>query len=92
MANFHPELYKWSYDHKDSDPEKAKLVSDFLTLAAMIEMRISPVSAKYYHSLVGVPTSTLSRRADRSLLDKNAKGEVESLIAAEKYIKDQLGI
>lgn len=92
MANFHPELYKWSYNHKDTDPEKAKLVSDFLTLAAMIEMRISPVSAKCYHSLVGVSMSTLSRRADRSLLDKNAKGEVESLIAAEKYIKDQLGI
>ena len=54
MANFHPDLYKWAYDHKDSDPEKAQLVAHFLTTAAMIEMRIYPVSAKYYQSLVGV--------------------------------------
>ena len=92
MANFHPEIYKWAFDHRDSDPEKAKLVSDFLTLAAMIEMRLYPVSAKYYHSLVGVPMTTVSRRQDCGLLDKNARGEVESLIAAENYVKRQLGI
>lgn len=31
MANFHPDLYRWVLDHKDSDYEKAKLLSDFLT-------------------------------------------------------------
>ena len=55
MANFHPDLYKWAYDHKDSDPEKAQLVAHFLTTAAMIEMRAYPVSAKYHQNLVGRP-------------------------------------
>ncbi len=50
MANFHPDLYKWAYDHKDSDPEKAQLVAHFLTTAAMIEMRAYPVSAKYHQT------------------------------------------
>ena len=92
MANFHPDLYKWCYDHKDSAPEKARLVADFLTAAAMIEMRVYPCSAKYYHSLVGVPMSTFARSKDNAGLDKNARGEVESLINLEKYLREKLGI
>lgn len=92
MANFHPDIYKWCYDHKDSDPEKARLVADFLTAAAMIEMRIYPVNAKYHQQLVDVPMNVFSRSADCAKLDKNAKGEVESLIALENYVRKQLGI
>ncbi len=92
MANFHPDLYKWAFDHKDSDPEKARLVAHFLTAAAMIEMRAYPCSAKYYQNLVGIPMTTFSRSCDRTKLDKNAIGEVESLIALENYVRKQLGI
>lgn len=92
MANFHPDLYKWCYDHKDSDPERARLVADFLTAAAMIEMRIYPVSAKYHQQLVDVPMNVFSRSADCAKLDKNARGEVESLIALENYVRKQLCI
>lgn len=92
MANFHPDLYKWCWDHKDSDPERAKLVADFLTTAAMIEMRIYPVNAKYHQQLVDVPMNVFARSADCAKLDKNAKGEVESLIAMENYVRKQLGI
>ena len=92
MANFHPELYKWAFDHKDSDPEKAQLVAHFLTAAAMIEMRVYPVSAKYYHQLTGVPMSLVTRSNDVKKLDKNARGEVESLIELGKYVRKQLGI
>lgn len=92
MANFHPDLYKWCYDHKDSDPERARLVADFLTTAAMIEMRIYPVSAKYHQQLVDVPMNVFARSVDYTKLDKNARGEVESLIALENYVRKQLGI
>ena len=92
MANYHPDLYKWVYDHKDSDPEKARLAAHFLTAAAMIEMRVYPVSAKYHHQLTGVPMSLVTRSNDVKKLDKNAKGEVESLIELEKYVRKQLGI
>lgn len=92
MANFHPDLYQWAFDHKDSDPERARLVADFLTAAAMIEMRVYPVSAKYYHQLAGIPMSLVTRSNDANKLDKNARGEVESLIALEKYVRKQLGV
>ena len=92
MANYHPDLYKWVYDHKDSDPEKARLAAHFLTAAAMIEMRVYPVSAKYHHQLTGVPMCLVTRSNDVKKLDKNAKGEVESLIELEKYVRKQLGI
>ena len=92
MANFHPDLYKWCFDHKDTDYEKARLVADFLTAAAMIEMRIYPCSAKYYQNLVGVPMNVFARSADCAKLDKNAKGEVESLINLEKWLRNELGL
>ena len=92
MANFHPDLYKWCWDHKDSDPERAKLVADFLTTAAMIEMRIYPCNAKLHQQMVDVPMNVFARSADCAKLDKNARGEVESLIALENYVRKQLGI
>lgn len=92
MANFHPDLYKWAYDHKDDQPEKAAKLCDFLTLAAVSELRLYPVSAKYYHSLAGVPMNTLSRSADATKLDKNAMQEVKSLIVMENEIRKNLGI
>lgn len=92
MANFHPDLYKWAFDHKDSDPEKARMVAHFLTAAGMIEMRAYPVSAKYHQSLAGVPMEIFSRSGDVTKLDKNARGEVESLIALENYVRSQLDL
>lgn len=92
MANFHPEIYKWVYDHKDSDPERAQLAAHFLTMAGMIEMRIYPCNCKFHQQLVDVPMSVFSRSADCAKLDKNARGEVEALIAMENYVRKQLGI
>lgn len=67
-------------------------MADFLTTAAMIEMRIYPCNAKYHQNLVDVPMSVFARSADCAKLDKNAKGEVESLIHLEQYVRKQLGL
>lgn len=92
MANFHPDLYKWAYDHKDDQPERAQKVADWLTMAAMIEMRVYPVSAKYHQNLVDVPMGLTTRSADVSKLDKNAMQEVHSLISMEQELRKMLGI
>lgn len=92
MANYHPDLYKWAVDHKDTDYEKARLLADFITEAAMIEMRLYPVSAKYHMNLEGIPMSLVTRSADPSRFDKNAKMEVDSLFALENRIRSHLGI
>lgn len=92
MANYHPELYRWTLDHSKSDPEKAQLMADLLCELAMIEMRLYPVSAKYHMGLVGIPMELYARSADCSRFDKNAKQEVDSMFAVEKALHRMLGI
>ncbi len=92
MANYHPELYRWTIDHAHTDPEKAQLLSDLLVNLAMIEMRLYPVSAKYHMNLVGIPMELYARSADCTLFDKNAKQEVDSMFAVEKELHKMLGI
>lgn len=92
MANYHPELYKWVIDHLESRPEEAKLLADFLTEAAMIELRLYPVSAKYHMNLEGIPMSLASRSADRAAFDRNARMEVDSLFALENWLCERLDI
>ena len=92
MANYHPELYRWTLDHSKSEPEKAQLMADLLCELAMIEMRLYPVSAKYHMGLVGLPMALYARSADCTKFDKNAKQEVDSMFAVEKALHKQLGI
>lgn len=92
MANFHPELYKWVIAHLKSDAENAKLLADFLTEAAMIELRLYPVSAKYHMVLEGIDIALESRSADQAAFNRNARMEVDSLFALEHKIRRMLGI
>lgn len=92
MANYHPELYCWLISHMESEKETAKLLADVLTLAAMIEMRIYPVSAKYHMNLLGLPMELVTRSADAKKLDQNARMETESLVALERKLHEMLGL
>jgi 4-hydroxy-tetrahydrodipicolinate synthase len=47
MANFHIDIYKWLYSNFKAQPEQARRVMDFLTVAAVSEARAYPVNAKY---------------------------------------------
>lgn len=92
MANFHPDIYKWVYDHREARPEEARLAADWLTMAAMIELRIYPVSAKLHQQLADVPMGLNTRSADAARLDKNAIQEVRSLISMEREVRRMLQI
>ncbi|MGI5977331.1 MAG: dihydrodipicolinate synthase family protein [Candidatus Limivicinus sp.] len=48
MANFHPELYKWLVENRVSQPEKADILQNVLTLSALIELKSYPMNAKVY--------------------------------------------
>lgn len=87
MANYHPDLYKWVIDHNDTEPERAKLLADFLTEFAMIEMRLYPTSAKYHMAFDGMPMSLYARSADMRKFDKNARMEADSLRACEVFLR-----
>ena len=92
MANFHVDIYKWLYSHFREQPERAREVSDFLTVAAVCEARAYPVSAKYHYDLTGVPMSIHTRSKDKSILNENARLEVESLIRMETTMRRILGL
>ena len=92
MANFHIDIYKWMYDHFKTELEKARRISDFLTVAAVSEARAYPVNAKFHYSLTGVPMSLTTRSKDVSILNENARHEIESLIRMEKEIRAELGL
>jgi 4-hydroxy-tetrahydrodipicolinate synthase len=92
MANFHIDIYKWMYVHFKTEPELAREVSDFLTLAAVIEARAYPMSAKYHLNITGVPMGIHTRSKDKNLLNENARREVESLVRLEDKMRAKLGL
>lgn len=92
MANFHPELYVWLLKNYEKEPEKAKEVSEFLTIASMIERQIYPVNAKYYQKKVGNFNSIHTRVKPESLLNLTCQSEVEQLAGLTQYIHSSLNI
>lgn len=92
MANFHIDIYKWMYEHYKKEPDLAREVSDFLTMAAVTEARCYPVNAKFHYQLTGVPMSLVTRSKDISLLNENSRHEIESLIRLERLVREKLGL
>ena len=92
MANFHIDIYKWLYSNFLDYSELSQEVSDFLTVAAVSEVRAYPINAKFQKNLTGVPMKLHSRTRGPEWLNENARREVESLIRMEKRIREQLHI
>ncbi len=92
MANFHVDIYKWMFEHFRTEPDLARKVMDFLTIAALTEVRAYPVNAKYHYNLTDVPMSLVTRSKEVSLLNENARLEIASLIRMEKELRSQLGL
>lgn len=78
MANFHPELYVWLCRHFTE--QKAKELSDQLSLMSLIERQYYPVNAKYYLSdEEKLPIRTICRVQDEEGLTETFKKEVDML-------------
>jgi 4-hydroxy-tetrahydrodipicolinate synthase len=92
MANFHIDIYKWLYDNFKTRPDLAREVSDFLTVAAVSELRAYPVNAKYHQNLADVPMGIHTRSRDKSVLNENARLEIESLLRMENTMRERLGL
>ena len=89
MDNFHPQLYTWLCEHYKE--EKAKEVSDFLTIASLIERQYYPVNAKYHLSEVeGLHVTLNSRTKDKSGLTETFKEEVRDLNELTKRVEQKI--
>lgn len=86
MANFHPELYVWLLKNWQKNPEKAERLSNFISLASLIERQVYPVNAKYNLNLQGVKMSLHCRTRDASVFNATNRLEIEQLKAiSEEY-------
>ncbi len=90
MANFHPELYTWLNREYEKQPELAEKVSDFLTIASMIERQVYPVNAKYYQKIIGNFSSIQTRVKSPELLNETCQLEVRKLDNLTREIKSLL--
>lgn len=91
MANFHPELYAELINIYENEPEKAKIIQDFVGFASMAECQVYPVNAKYYLSLDGLDIGINTRSRDIKDFSNNRKAEIEQMrkttIAFKRYLK-----
>jgi 4-hydroxy-tetrahydrodipicolinate synthase len=92
MANFHIDLYKWLFLNFERDPETARELMDFLTIAGVIEARCYPVSAKYHQNKFDVKMSIYTKAKDVSLLNENGINELDALHSMEVRWRDRLGL
>jgi 4-hydroxy-tetrahydrodipicolinate synthase len=86
MANFHPDLYVWLLRNWNRNPQQALELSDFLSMASLIEKQLYPVNAKYYLMLEGVLTNYSCRSKDAGEFSATNKLEIEQLHRLSKAL------
>ncbi len=92
MMNFHMDLYRWLFDHWQSEPEKAEDLQSFLTLFSEIERQYYPVNAKYHLcALEGVLASPYARTIPAEGLTETFRDEVRQMDRAAKLVRKMLG-
>lgn len=92
MTNFHSDLYVWLYSNWQTQPQKAKKLSDFLGLASLIERQMYPVNAKYHLQLSGVQMTLHSRGCEAADFTPAMKKEVEQLYSSAESIKEDINL
>ncbi len=92
MANFYPALLAWLTENFEKEPEKAEMLSDFLSMTAFTESPAYPCTAKYYLGKKGFDMSAYSRSSAESNLTSYQKLVMDQLYRAENNIKELLGI
>ncbi|MFN3634776.1 MAG: dihydrodipicolinate synthase family protein [Rhizobium rhizophilum] len=71
MNNFHPDLYRWLYDHGADHPELAAELDTFLVLSAMSESLGYPKLAKHYHRRIGTFSNVHSRAVPHDITERH---------------------
>ncbi|RNM22732.1 dihydrodipicolinate synthase family protein [Dickeya undicola] len=91
MANFHPQLYVWLFEHWRTHPQAAQQLADYLGTAALAEFLDYPACAKFYQQQCGNFSTHVCR-----VRNSTAYGEsffpqaIESMIRLGQTLKTQL--
>jgi len=93
MTNFHPELYVWLCDNWQQDPEKADIVSAYLSTASLAEYLDYPICAKDYQKSIGNFASVAARvREAGNYYSAHFQSNMQQMVQLGEMIKKQLGI
>lgn len=92
MANFQTREYRWLCQNYKNDPEKADVVSSFLTLSSLIEAHLYPAIAKNHLMQLNVITSDRCRACDASSLTPTNLSEIRQLMRITQAVDTQFGI
>ncbi len=87
MGNYHPWLYRWLFDHRNTEPEKAELLQSILTMCSFIELKNYPSSAKECLHLYGVPITCQTRKNPAPSLSQTERLEVCQLKLISDYMR-----
>ena len=91
MANFHPDLYVWLYDHWQNSAEAESVMRGLASMSSA-EGLCYPVCCKYHMGLVGVPMEIISRSTDDSAFDDACREEMKELKLAENLLREWLNL
>ena len=93
MTNFHPELYVWLCENWQAEPEKAEMVSDFISTASLVECLDYPICAKDYQLSIGNFKTVASRtREAGNYYSAHFQTTMQQMMNLGKSIKKQLSI
>jgi len=93
MTNFHPELYVWLCDHWQEEPEKADIVSAYLSTASLAEYLDYPICAKDYQKSIGNFRTVASRvREADHYYSAHFQSNTQQMVQLGEIVKKQLGI
>jgi len=93
MTNFHPELYVWLCDNWQQEPEKAAIVSAYLSTASLAEYLDYPICAKDYQKSIGNFASVAARvRESANYYSAHFQSNMQQMVQLGEVLKKQLGI
>lgn len=92
LGNFHIDLYRWYYEHYQTEPVLAAKLLTFFCKACDIEKPMYPVSAKYHMNLEGVQMNLESRTKPASIMTDENKELIRKLKSEEDQWRKQLDI
>ncbi len=89
MANFHPDLLVWLFEHFEAEPERAERLSDALSMTAFTEGPAYPCTAKHYLSFEGVEMTIEARSSSPRNLTSYQKLVMEQLYRQNQALREE---
>ncbi len=90
MANFHPDLLVWLFEHFQTDPERARALSDALSMTAFTEGPAYPCTAKHYLAYEGLHMTIEARSSSPKSLTSYQKLVMEQLYRQNESLRTMI--